>query len=224
MQTSAPAPANAGQTPAPATASSGTPATLGARTIVARDGVTNAEIYRGLQSQREVLRDQRRDLENRREQLVQELRKGQPAESRPGLEKRITEIDQRLSQIEAQLSSVETDVAEAAALPGATAEPPALPRNGPPEEFWALSAFAIFIIGLPLTIAYARRIWRKSAGVHVATLPPELTEKMAALEQGVEAIAVEVERIGEGQRFVTQLLAEGERRGEVSRALPRHEG
>jgi hypothetical protein len=32
---------------------------------------------------------------------------------------------------------------------------------------------------------------------------------MERLEQGVEAIAIEVERISEGQRFVTKLLSEG---------------
>ncbi|HEU4720734.1 MAG TPA: hypothetical protein VFS59_05170 [Gemmatimonadaceae bacterium] len=41
-------------------------------------------------------------------------------------------------------------------------------------------------------------------------------ERMARLEQAVEAIALEVERISEGQRFTTKLLAE--------RAQPDHAG
>jgi hypothetical protein len=36
-------------------------------------------------------------------------------------------------------------------------------------------------------------------------------ERMGRLEQAIDSIAVEVERIGEGQRFVTKLLAEGGR-------------
>ena len=32
------------------------------------------------------------------------------------------------------------------------------------------------------------------------------------MEQGIEAVAVEVERIGEGQRFVTQLMGERAKR------------
>jgi hypothetical protein len=35
-----------------------------------------------------------------------------------------------------------------------------------------------------------------------------MVERMESLERGVEAIALEVERIGEGQRFVTQALSE----------------
>ena len=34
-------------------------------------------------------------------------------------------------------------------------------------------------------------------------------ERLARVEAAVEAIAVEVERIGEGQRYVTTLLSEG---------------
>jgi hypothetical protein len=189
--------------------------------VVVRDGVTNAEIYRALQSQRDVLRNQRAELEDRREELVQSLATAQPAAARTGIEQRITAIDARLAQLEIQIASVETDVAEAAGLPGATLEPPSPPRSGPPEEFWVLSGLALVIFGIPISIAFARRIWRKSAGVTVATLPPELTQKMTEIERGMDAIAVEVERIGEGQRFVTQLLAEGGRRTDAARALPK---
>jgi hypothetical protein len=35
-----------------------------------------------------------------------------------------------------------------------------------------------------------------------------LEERMDRIEQGVEAVAVEVERISEGQRFATRLLSE----------------
>ena len=49
-------------------------------------------------------------------------------------------------------------------------------------------------------------------------------ERMTRLESAIDAIAVEVERIGEGQRFVTKLLAEPgselERPGQVSRQDP----
>jgi ActR/RegA family two-component response regulator len=37
-------------------------------------------------------------------------------------------------------------------------------------------------------------------------------ERLARLEQAVDAIAVEIERISEGQRFTTQLLSEQARR------------
>jgi hypothetical protein len=40
---------------------------------------------------------------------------------------------------------------------------------------------------------------------------PNLDQQFAQLQQSVDAIAVEVERIAEGQRFSTKLLAENTR-------------
>ena len=45
-------------------------------------------------------------------------------------------------------------------------------------------------------------------GVRRETVDPQFTSRDDRLEQAVEAIAVEVERVAEGQRFVTKLLAE----------------
>lgn len=40
--------------------------------------------------------------------------------------------------------------------------------------------------------------------------PPELTNRLTHLEQAVDAVAIEVERIGEGQRFITRSLVDGD--------------
>jgi hypothetical protein len=53
----------------------------------------------------------------------------------------------------------------------------------------------------------ARRIWRGRRSATPAP-PPELTDRLTHLEQSVDAVAVEVERIGEGQRFMTRIFAE----------------
>jgi hypothetical protein len=37
---------------------------------------------------------------------------------------------------------------------------------------------------------------------------PAIGDRLTHLEQSVDAVAIEVERIGEGQRFVTRLFAE----------------
>lgn len=45
----------------------------------------------------------------------------------------------------------------------------------------------------------------------------ELAERMARIENATDAVAIEVERISEGQRFTTKLLAErGERAGQLA--------
>ena len=67
----------------------------------------------------------------------------------------------------------------------------------------------LFVAILPLSIAFARRIWRRSAAA-VTSLPRDITDRLQRMEQAIEATAVEVERIGEGQRFITRLFTEGE--------------
>ena len=65
---------------------------------------------------------------------------------------------------------------------------------------------AAIIIGLPIARAFARRMDRKGGGA--AQIPTEVSAQLAHLNQAVDAIAVEVERISEGQRFTTRLLSE----------------
>ncbi|HJR62937.1 MAG TPA: hypothetical protein VJ803_04500 [Gemmatimonadaceae bacterium] len=60
-------------------------------------------------------------------------------------------------------------------------------------------------IGYPIARAFARRIDRDSAR---PKLPSEVTDRLERMEQAIDSIAVEVERISEGQRFTTKLLAE----------------
>jgi hypothetical protein len=64
---------------------------------------------------------------------------------------------------------------------------------------------AAIIIGLPLARAFARRMDRRGG---TGQIPTEITSQLAQLNQAVDAIALEVERISEGQRFTTRLLTE----------------
>jgi hypothetical protein len=64
---------------------------------------------------------------------------------------------------------------------------------------------AAIIIGLPLARAFARRMDRRSTPAEIS---PQVTSQLAQLNQAVDAIALEVERISENQRFATRLLTE----------------
>ncbi|HUQ98120.1 MAG TPA: hypothetical protein VM166_01620 [Gemmatimonadaceae bacterium] len=66
---------------------------------------------------------------------------------------------------------------------------------------------AAIIIGLPLARAFARRMDRRGAAPQI---PNEVSAQLTQLTQAVDAIALEVERISEGQRFTTRLLTERE--------------
>ncbi len=68
---------------------------------------------------------------------------------------------------------------------------------------------AVIVIGTPLMRAFARRIDRGTQAV--ASIPREVTQQLQQLTQSVDAIAIEVERISEGQRFTTKMLSERSR-------------
>lgn len=91
----------------------------------------------------------------------------------------------------------------------ATSQPPWIPVDVPPRAadvaVSGMIMLAAIIIGYPIARALARRIDRTGLKPNV---PVEVTSQLAQLNQAVEAIAVEVERISEGQRFTTKLLSE----------------
>jgi len=67
------------------------------------------------------------------------------------------------------------------------------------------STFPIIAIGLPLARAYAKKIESEGAGTRI---PSDVSARLERMEQAIDSIAVEVERISEGQRFTTKLLSE----------------
>ena len=84
-----------------------------------------------------------------------------------------------------------------------------------------LIGFGIFLLLVPLVLAFARRLWVRGG---IATTNPlsaiETSPRMQRLEEAVDAIALEVERISESQRFTMKVLAE---RQPVSSLPPRKE-
>ncbi|WP_337169328.1 hypothetical protein [Gemmatimonas aurantiaca] len=61
------------------------------------------------------------------------------------------------------------------------------------------------VLGGPLVRSLARWFDKRTAGPQV---PDDVAQRLAAIEQAVELVAVEVERISEGQRFTAKLLAD----------------
>jgi hypothetical protein len=64
-------------------------------------------------------------------------------------------------------------------------------------------AFAVLVL-------FARRRWGRPRAAARSQLGNDSAERLARLEHGMEAIAIEIERVSEGQRFVTKLLSESQ--------------
>lgn len=76
-----------------------------------------------------------------------------------------------------------------------------------PEVIVPVAFFATvvsLVIGVPLVRAKTRQMERAAE----TRLPSDVAERLARMEQAIDAIAIEVERISEGQRFATKLLSE----------------
>ena len=72
---------------------------------------------------------------------------------------------------------------------------------------------AVIALGIPIIRSIGKR-WER--GPQLPAPPsPEITSRLERIEQAVEAVAIEVERIAEAQRFAAKLMADQQR------ALPR---
>lgn len=199
------------QPPAPpAPPAAGTTVNLPASAL---SGASPSDVLSAFRAQRSELRNQLDRLEEKRDDLVRELtgeNASQNASVRSGVEARIKELDARISETEKQIATADQSVSNAAAVPGANVEPPRPVRNGPPEEVFIIPiVFTIFVL-FPIAIAYSRRIWRRGATI-ISPVPQEVRDRLDQMADAVESIGLEVERIGEGQRFITKVMSENGR-------------
>jgi hypothetical protein len=125
---------------------------------------------------------------------------------------RIGELDERIRLVEKQLEVNVLEMGEAVPQTATVVEVPPHYAGEPhlldlPKEYVILGGLFMLVTLLPLSVALARRMWHRSTPT-VAAAPAELVERMNRMEHIVEATALEMERIGEGQRFMTSLLSE----------------
>jgi hypothetical protein len=71
-----------------------------------------------------------------------------------------------------------------------------------------VSIITIFVI-FPIVLAYTRLIWKRAAGPAPSSqLHDDTAQRIVQMQQSIDSMALEIERISEGQRFVTKLLTE----------------
>ena len=172
-----------------------------------------------IQSQLEGITRQLNVLGRERANLLGRLKSASGEESSL-LQQQIAALDGNIAEAQGQLSEVVGKLAQAKVeqvfgnMEVPPVPPPFLPGNNTPygidpDAFTA--AFLILAIGVivPLSVGLTRRLWRRPAPA--APAPDAETVSKARfdrLEQAVDAIAIEIERISEGQRFVTRVLSE----------------
>lgn len=83
------------------------------------------------------------------------------------------------------------------------------------ERYEFLIALFSIMSGTGVVITLAYMYFRRPQSGPGA-LPPSVDARLARIEQAVDSIAVEVERISEAQRFTARLMAEGQRPAAVA--------
>jgi hypothetical protein len=169
-----------------------------------------SDVYQAFQAQRRELTRQLSGLEDSRRGIASRLRQESvDGADRAGLEARLKQVDERIAKLSQDIAVADANVARQAGVPGAVVQPPPVRRDGPPDEAWVLGGIFLFVAILPLSIAWARRIMRRGDPKATTLLASEMSERFTRLEQAVDAVAIEVERIGEGQRYMAQRLGPG---------------
>jgi hypothetical protein len=157
------------------------------------------------------LKEQLQDAASRRRTVSDQLRGADPA-ARAGLESRMGELDTRILQIEKAITvtSAELRGAPAGALIEAGSgfgSQVSIARIAS-DVVPIVAILSVFVLG-PMSIALSRLIWRRaSAPPKQPAVDHATQQRLDQLQQAVDTIAIEVERISEGQRFVTKLLSD----------------
>ena len=160
-----------------------------------------------LRLQASSLSDQLSALEQQRRALLAELRVTANGPARTATLDQLGQINGQIAQVTTDLGSVRAQIAIRQAQVIRQVPPPYIrDRRINGDQVAAVSIVFMLVTFLPLSVAFARRIWRRPTAAPMAedTVSPRLDR----LEHAIDAIAIEVERISEGQRFVTRVLAE----------------
>jgi hypothetical protein len=164
---------------------------------------------RALEFKRSELLGQLNAATGRRGALIEELR-ATDAASRPAIAERLKLLDARIARLEEETERVSDQIANAPphVLSSTTEVNPALIAERLAEKIVPIAGiFSLFVLA-PIAFAIARLIWRRAtaAGSRRVAGDPTTHQKLEQLQQSMDTIAIEVERISESQRFLSRVM------------------
>lgn len=167
---------------------------------------SSAEL-RELLRQRQELSEQLSNVASRRANLAEQVRTSGDGVTRGGLEDRLRLLDQRILQLETDLATTGRQIALA---PAGLTEGAYQTGGGDDgfEDGLMIGGFSVLFFA-SIVFLFARRRWKRRAQ-GIPAQSGESGQRLERLEHGMDAIAIEIERISEGQRFVTKLLSESQ--------------
>jgi hypothetical protein len=174
--------------------------------------------YYRLKSRQEEIGNQLENVSERREELAQQAL-AKSGVDRAGLESRMKILDGRIEQLEQDLADVGRELAEAAPAT-LTQPPPRIIRQGYNDDDMMLAgvtgAAIAFALCIPIFIRSFKRRRFVPASMATGSMPALASERMDRMEQTIDSIAVEIERVSENQRFMTRLMTETQLAGTIA--------
>jgi len=160
------------------------------------------------------------NVANRRKEVQSLLRSATTPADRAGLEQRLSYLDGRITRIEGEIDQNSSQLASLEALRTevGNAVPPSRGRDRSDAMVPVFVCLVLFVLS-PIALTFSRYVWKRSTA-QVVKANPENTERLVRMEQAIDSIAIEVERVSEGQRFVTRLLAEGKSPAQLAVSQP----
>jgi hypothetical protein len=130
--------------------------------------------------------------------------------ARPAVVAKWADVGVQIAHVEGDVARLQTQIAQKQGTPVAGVPVPASGRRtGPdPDMIVGMSFVLLLAVILPTSIAYAKRVWRGQPPPQRNARDDLAAQRMERMEHAVDAIAIEIERVSEGQRFVTKVLAE----------------
>jgi hypothetical protein len=186
-----------------------------ARTIVSSRVLNTAPMtaqdVAALKARRSILSDQLNSADGRRKELSRLLKDATGAD-RAGLEQRIGVLDARLARLENDIDETGKLLSSAPATLSSSSSAPTFSfgpnqANNPELAIPIVGILSVFVF-FPIAISVARNIWRRGSLTKAAAPDRQSAQRLERMEQAMDAIAIEIERVSEGQRFVTRLLSE----------------
>lgn len=184
-------------------------------TVITNQGPATAAQIAELRATRKALTSELERLESTRSSIMQRVRQLPKGAEREALDARAEELLQQMSEVDRSLTSTNSRL-EALGV-GIRENVITVPprggfggRQGPPTEMYVINAAAAVAVLLPLSIALAVRLVRRNVRPAMA-VPSDVSERLSRLEQAIESSAIEIERIGEGQRYLTRVLSSTQR-------------
>ena len=176
---------------------------------------TQAEVA-ALRERGSQLSRQLTSAQGRRDEVAEELAGlggsavGTPL--RTGLEQRLTMLDGRILRLEQEIAENGRLLAAAPSSLLSNTEVGAgtgRPFDLSTGQLTGISIVSVIAVGMPLAVGAAVMMLRRSSRPNGPAVPVATQQRLERMEQAIDTIAIEVERVSENQRFITRVLTEG---------------